>query len=180
VIFVTAFDQYAVSGLSQSECRRLPAETRFSCSTHRSQYSVSGSGPQSVTGPTRRLQADDMALIPLGNSGFFTQVRDILVIEAQNHSFTGDSGFRQNLSCPQTASRMGTGFAIGPVSAHRSLGPCEPRPILWKSVLHPAGGTLVLGNRRADVSDGASCRSPESNSCYEKASLRSGRAAATD
>ncbi|MFM7868386.1 MAG: LytR/AlgR family response regulator transcription factor, partial [Planctomycetaceae bacterium] len=92
IIFVTAFDQYAVRAFEANAVDYLLKPVSAARLTEAIQR-VRQRAPV-VTGPTRRLQADDMALIPLGNSGFFTQVRDILIIEAQNHHsrVTLDSG----------------------------------------------------------------------------------------
>ncbi|MFM7922711.1 MAG: LytR/AlgR family response regulator transcription factor, partial [Planctomycetaceae bacterium] len=92
IIFVTAFDQYAVRAFEANAVDYLLKPVSAARLTEAIQR-VRQRAPL-VTSPTRRLQADDMALIPLGNSGFFTQVRDILVIEAQNHHsrVTLDSG----------------------------------------------------------------------------------------
>lgn len=92
IIFVTGFDQYAVRAFELNAVDYLlkpvvPSRLGEAIARVRQRGLLPLRPPQP-------LQESDLALIPLGNSGFFTQVRDILVIEARNHHsrITLDSG----------------------------------------------------------------------------------------
>lgn len=80
VIFVTGFDQHAVRAFELNAVDYLlkPVTlTRLAAAIDRVRQRV----PVNQTAPDRLLD-DDLALIPLGSSGFFVQVRDILLVEA--------------------------------------------------------------------------------------------------
>ncbi|MFM8728021.1 MAG: LytR/AlgR family response regulator transcription factor [Planctomycetaceae bacterium] len=151
IIFVTAFDQYAVRAFEANAVDYLLKPVSAARLTEAIQR-VRQRAPV-VTGPTRRLQADDMALIPLGNSGFFTQVRDILVIEAQNHHsrVTLDSG-RICLVRKQLREwvQVLPSAMFQPIDRSFLVNLDRIVEVSTSS----RGGTLVLGNRRAEVSMG--------------------------
>jgi two-component system LytT family response regulator len=78
VIFVTAYNQYAIRAFEVNAVDYLlkPVEpTRLRNAIEKAQ--------RTNTTPLPPLAASDMALIPLGDSGHFVAVRDILSIEAE-------------------------------------------------------------------------------------------------
>lgn len=83
VVFVTGYDQYAVRAFEVNAVDYLlkpVTQARLSEAIDRARTRTPAPAQRQ-----QRLQRDDLAVIPLGNSGFFTRVNDILVIEAQNH-----------------------------------------------------------------------------------------------
>jgi two-component system LytT family response regulator len=81
VIFVTGFDQHAVRAFELNAVDYLLKPVtlvRLAAAIDRVRQRVPVS--QVSTG---RLKEDDLALIPIGSSGFFVQVRDILLVEAE-------------------------------------------------------------------------------------------------
>ncbi|MEY4185925.1 MAG: Sensory transduction protein lytT [Planctomycetota bacterium] len=148
IIFVTGFDQYAVRAFELNAVDYLLKPV----SAARLSEAITRVRQRSLLPlrPSGQLQEDDLALIPLGNSGFFTQVRDILVIEAQNHHsrITLDSGrvciVRRQLrewiqSLPATMFQpIDRSFLIN-IDRIVEVNSCS------------RGGVLTLGNRRVEV-----------------------------
>lgn len=92
IIFVTGFDQHAVRAFELNAVDYLLKPVtlpRLAAALDRvRQRSPLG---QTASG---QLHEDDLALIPVGSSGFFVQVRDILLIESHggHNRLTLDSG----------------------------------------------------------------------------------------
>ncbi|MFM7058380.1 MAG: LytR/AlgR family response regulator transcription factor [Planctomycetota bacterium] len=93
VIFVTAYDEYAVRAFDVNAVDylikpvtsiRLQKALKRACNSRNAQNAT----------PPENLQQKDVALMPLGGFGFFSSLRDILVVEASNHHsrVTFDSG----------------------------------------------------------------------------------------
>lgn len=93
VIFVTAFDEYAVRAFDVNAVDYLlkPATSIRLQKALKQARRVSTA--QNPTLPEDQQQ-NDVALLPLGGFGFFSSVRDILIVEASNHHsrITFDSG----------------------------------------------------------------------------------------
>lgn len=151
IIFVTAYDQYAVRAFELNAVDYLLKPVSAARLTEAIQR-VRQRAP-AVPVATRRLLEDDLALIPLGNSGFFTQVRDILVIEAQNHHsrVVLDSGrtciVRRQL---REWVQVLPAEIFQPIDRSFLVNLDKIVEVTTSS----RGGTLVLGGRRAEVSMG--------------------------
>ena len=92
VIFVTAYDHYAVRAFEVNAIDYLLKPVSIP-RLRKALDRLDVPPPGSSVGP---LQMDDVALIPVGASGFFTPVRDILLVESDNHCsvLTLESGRR--------------------------------------------------------------------------------------
>lgn len=93
VIFVTAYDEYAVRAFDVSAADYLLKPV----TSVRLQKALKHARRVNTTqnaSPPQDLQQTDVALMPLGGFGFFSSIRDILIVEARNHHsrVTFDSG----------------------------------------------------------------------------------------
>jgi len=151
IIFVTGFDQYAVRAFELNAVDYLlkpvvPSRLGEAIARVRQRGLL-------PLRPLQPLQESDLALIPLGNSGFFTQVRDILVIEARNHHsrITLDSGrvciVRRQL---REWVQVLPAEIFQPIDRSFLVNLDKIVEVTTSS----RGGTLVLGGRRAEVSMG--------------------------
>jgi two-component system LytT family response regulator len=143
VIFVTAYDHYAVRAFEVNAIDYLlkPVSIlRLRKALGRLDVSSHGSS----VGP---LQMDDIALVPVGASGFFTPVRDILLVESDNHCsvLTLESGRK----CTVRRSLRDWRSQL-PVSVFFSLDrSCLINLQQIQNVeMSHQGGTVTLGDRR--------------------------------
>jgi two-component system LytT family response regulator len=152
VIFVTAYDDYAVRAFEVNAIDYLlkPVTTvrlRKALANAQRMRAV----PEFLA--PKPMQREDLALMPLGGSGFFTTVNDILLVEASNHHsrLTLDSG----RTCTVRRS-MREWVKLLPEATFQPL----DRSYLINLERIQAvecssrGGTVLLGSRRLEVSIG--------------------------
>lgn len=94
VIFVTAYDAYAVRAFDVNAVDYLLKPVTSARLRKALEHCRRAELAKAMALPPKNLQREDLALMPLGGSGFFTAVMDILIIEACNHHsrITFDSG----------------------------------------------------------------------------------------
>jgi len=93
VIFVTAYDEYAVRAFDVNAVDYLLKPVTSVRLQKALKHARRITSAQTVT-PPQNPQHQDIALMPLGGFGFFSSVKDILFVEASNHHsrITFDSG----------------------------------------------------------------------------------------
>lgn len=157
VIFVTAYDEYAVRAFDVNAADYLLKPVTSIRLQKALKHARRVSTAQHAT-PPEDLQQKDAALLPLGGFGFFSSIRDILIVEASNHHsrITFDSGrtciIRRSM---REWARLLPSSVFHPIDRSFLINVERIQAVDCSS----RGGTIILGSQRLALTIGRAAAS---------------------